>query len=102
MAFDPNLNSARIGYYRRIEDDCPPDSIIHVMKLHVESAAPISNEDIRRYLVENVGISQADRHTDKANACEQAGLLESVPGQPTRRRATEKGRQFYKGHRLAT
>ena len=73
---------------------------MHVMKLHVESEEPVSNVEVRRYLVDVVHESRAGGklHTDKTNACEQAGLLERVSSGPTLRRVTDKGRRFYERH----
>lgn len=75
--------------------------IVHVMKLHVESKEPVTNQDVCRYLVNDARVSRASGklHTDKTNACEQAGLLERVSENPTLRRATEKGRRFFERHR---
>lgn len=74
MAFDPAKNRSRNQYYRSIEDHDPPPVIVHVMKLHVESEEPVSNVDVRTYLVDMARVSRAGGklHTDKTNACEQA------------------------------
>ena len=101
MAFDPARNPNRNGYVRSIEEHDPPSVIVHVMKLHVESNVPVTNQDVCRYLVNDARVSRASGklHTDKTNACEQAGLLERVSKNPTLRRATEKGRRFFERHR---
>ncbi len=100
MAFDPAKNPTRNRYFRGIEDNDPPTVIILVLKLHVESEEPISNQDVRRFLVDVVRVSVGDKlHTDQTNACEQAGLLERVSDFPTVRRVTDKGRLFYERHR---
>ena len=101
MAFDPARNASRNGYVRSIDEHNPPSVIVHVMKLHVESKEPLDNQDVARYLVNDARVSRAagKLHTDKTNACEQAGLLERVSENPTLRRATEKGRRFFERHR---
>ena len=101
MAFDPDRNPNRNRYYQSIEDHTPPVVILHVLNVHVSSIEPIGNEDVRKHLVEVTGVSRAANklHTDKSNACEQAGLLERVSEHPTLRRITVKGRRFYERHR---
>lgn len=100
MGFEHAKNCKRNRYYMRIEDHDPPAMIVHIMKLHVESKKPVSNDDVRTYLRDVARASRAvGLHTDETNACEQAGLLARVSSGPTFRRVTDKGRHFYERHR---